>query len=46
LDHHLPILLGLDVPMRNCRQPEGTRSGKHEPQTAAGSEPAPQRWWD
>ena len=46
LDHHLPLLLGLDGPMRNCRQPEGTRPGKHEPQTTASSEPAPDRWWD
>jgi len=46
LDHHLPILLGLDGPFRNCRQPEGARGGKHEPQTIPGVEPAPEGWWD
>ena len=46
LDHHLPILTGLDGPFRNCRQPEGARPGKHEPETAASVEPAPVGWWD
>jgi len=46
LDHHLPILLGLDGPFRNCRQPEGQRASKHEPQSVPGIEPAPQGWWD
>lgn len=46
LDHHLPILLGLDGPFRNCRHTEGTRPGKHEPPTAPDIEPAPPGWWD
>jgi hypothetical protein len=46
LDHHLPLLIGLDGPMRNCRQPEGARPGKHEPDTAARNNPAPEGWWD
>ena len=46
LDHHLPILTGLDGPFRNCRQPDGARPGKHEPETAASVEPAPAGWWD
>ena len=46
LDHHLPILLGLDGPFRSCRQPDGQRGGKHEPPTHAGVEPAPAGWWD
>jgi hypothetical protein len=46
LDHHLPILLGLEGPFRNCRQPEGHRPGKHEPDVVASVEPAPSGWWD
>ncbi len=45
LDHHLPILTGLDGPFRNCRQPEGARPGKHEPETVPSVEPAPSNWW-
>jgi hypothetical protein len=46
LDHHLPIVVGLDGPFRNCRQPEGQRPGKHEPETTPNVEPAPLGWWD
>ncbi|GLI00922.1 DUF4913 domain-containing protein [Phytohabitans aurantiacus] len=46
LDHHLPILIGLDGSFRNCRQPEGQRPGKHEPGTVPRVELTPQGWWD
>jgi hypothetical protein len=46
LDHHLPLLIGLDGPFRNCHQPEGTRPGKHEPQAVPSNAPAPDHWWD
>ena len=46
LDHHLPILLGLEGPFRNCRQPEGHRPGKHDPDAVAAVDPAPSGWWD
>jgi hypothetical protein len=46
LDHHLPILTGLDGPFRNCRHPEATRPGKHQPETAPDNIPAPPHWWD
>lgn len=46
LDHHLPILLGLDGPFRNCRQAEGPRDAKHDPETIPGLAPAPEGWWD
>ncbi|MEV4212599.1 DUF4913 domain-containing protein [Micromonospora sp. NPDC049662] len=46
LDHHLPILLGIDGPFRNCRHPEGNRAGKHESPPDAAVDPAPDGWWD
>ena len=46
LDHHLPLLLGLDGPFRNCRQAEGTRPGKHEQEVVPAIGPAPASWWD
>ena len=46
LDHHLPILLSLDGPFRNCRQREGNRLGKHEAPLGPELEPAPTGWWD
>jgi Domain of unknown function (DUF4913) len=46
LDHHLPILTGLDGPFRNCRQPEGARAGKHDPEVGPSNVPAPDGWWD
>ncbi|MBT8226095.1 MAG: DUF4913 domain-containing protein [Dactylosporangium sp.] len=46
LDHHLPILLGLDGPFRICRHSEGNRAGKHEPPRVPDIQPAPEDWWD
>jgi hypothetical protein len=46
LDHHLPILIGLDGPFRRCRQHEDGRRGRHEPEVAPRSIPAPAGWWD
>lgn len=42
LDHHLPILMGIDGPFRNCRPVEG----KHMPTPAPPVEFAPEGWWD
>ena len=46
LDHHLPVLLGLDGPFRLCRQREGTRPARHEPQQVPDLDPSPGDWWD
>ncbi len=46
LDHHLQILISLDGPFRNCRQPEGHRPGKHEPGVTAEASTSPTGWWD
>lgn len=46
LDHHLQILTSLDGPFRNCRQPEGSRPGKHESAAHADVNHAPSGWWD
>jgi hypothetical protein len=46
LDHHLPILLGTDGPLRHCRVPSGDRPGKHQPEQVPANEPAPPDWWD
>ncbi|WP_327009701.1 DUF4913 domain-containing protein [Dactylosporangium sp. NBC_01737] len=45
-DHHLQILLAIDGPFRNCRQPEGSRAGKHEPLAVPDVSSAPTDWWD
>jgi hypothetical protein len=45
LDHHLPILLALDGPFRNCRRADAQRDGKHEPLVHADVDPAPAGWW-
>ena len=46
LDHHLPILLGLDGPFRNCRNNQGDRDGRHQPDAVPVTDPAPPGWWD
>ena len=45
LDHHLPLLLDLDGPFRNCRHSEHGRDGKHDPQQPPELETAPSGWW-
>ncbi len=45
-DHHLPLLLGLDGPLRNCRTNQGDRDGRHQPEEAPVLDIAPPWWWD
>lgn len=45
LDHHLPILIGLDGPFRQCRAGGSDRSAKHHPVETPTVEPAPDGWW-
>jgi hypothetical protein len=46
LDHHLPILIGLDGPFRNCRHAEANRPVKHDATAPPGIDQAPDGWWD
>ena len=45
LDHHLPLLLGLDGPFRNCRLAYGDRPGSHQPDVIPDNDAAPPGWW-
>lgn len=45
LDHHLPLLLGLDGPLRNCRLAHGDRAAKHQSAEPPANNRAPRGWF-